>query len=78
MTDLLAARSQMAISLGFHIVFAELGIALPLLMVLAEWRWRRTGERAYYDLARRWAKGTAAILWRTFPLRSASRRDSRT
>jgi cytochrome bd ubiquinol oxidase subunit I len=61
MTDLLAARSQMAISLGFHIVFAELGIALPLLMVLAEWRWRRTGERAYYDLARRWAKGTAVL-----------------
>jgi cytochrome d ubiquinol oxidase subunit I len=61
MNDLLAARSQMAISLGFHIVFAELGIALPLLMVLAEWRWRRTGERAYYDLARRWAKGTAVL-----------------
>ena len=26
MTDLLAARSQMAMSLGFHIVFAEIGI----------------------------------------------------
>ena len=61
MTDLFAARSQMAMSLGFHIVFAEIGIALPLLMVLAEWRWRRTGERAYYDLARRWAKGTAVL-----------------
>ena len=61
MTDLLAARTQMAVSLGFHIVFAEIGIALPLLMVLAEWRWRRTGERAYYDLARRWAKGTAVL-----------------
>src|SRR3954452_13406421 len=51
----------MAVSLGFHIVFAEIGIAMPLLMVLAEWRWRRTGERAYYDLARRWAKGTAVL-----------------
>jgi len=61
MNDLLAARTQMAVSLGFHIVFAEIGIALPLLMVLAEWRWRRTGERAYYDLARRWAKGTAVL-----------------
>jgi len=60
-TDLLAARTQMALSLGFHIVFAEIGIAMPLLMVLAEWRWRRTGERAYYDLARRWAKGTAVL-----------------
>jgi cytochrome d ubiquinol oxidase subunit I len=61
MTDLLAARTQMAMSLGFHIVFAEIGIAMPLMMVLAEWRWRRTGERAYLDLARRWAKGTAVL-----------------
>jgi cytochrome bd ubiquinol oxidase subunit I len=60
-TDLLAARTQMAMSLGFHIIFAEIGIAMPLLMVLAEWRWRRTGERAYLDLARRWAKGTAVL-----------------
>ena len=61
MTDLLAARTQMAISLGFHIIFAEIGIAMPLMMVLAEWRWRRTGERAYLELARRWAKGTAVL-----------------
>src|ERR671915_361268 len=28
MTDLFAARSQMAISLGFHIVFAAIGVAI--------------------------------------------------
>lgn len=61
MTDLLAARTQMALSLGFHIVFAEIGIAMPLMMVLAEWRWHRTGDRAYIDLAHRWAKGTAVL-----------------
>jgi cytochrome d ubiquinol oxidase subunit I len=61
MTDLLAARTQMAMSLGFHIVFAEIGIAMPLLMVLAEWRWRRTGDPAYLELAHRWAKGTAVL-----------------
>ena len=61
MTDLLAARTQMAISLGFHIVFAEIGIAMPLMMLIAEWRWRRTGDRTYLDLARRWAKGTAIL-----------------
>jgi cytochrome d ubiquinol oxidase subunit I len=61
MTDLLAARTQMALSLGFHIVFAEIGIAMPLMMVLAEWRWRRTGDAAYLELARRWAKGTAIL-----------------
>jgi cytochrome d ubiquinol oxidase subunit I len=61
MSDLLAARTQMAMSLGFHIVFAEIGIAMPLLMVLAEWRWRRTGDLACLELARRWAKGTAVL-----------------
>jgi cytochrome d ubiquinol oxidase subunit I len=61
MSDLLAARTQMALSLGFHIVFAEIGIAMPLLMVLAEWRWRRTGDAAYLQLAHRWAKGSAIL-----------------
>jgi cytochrome d ubiquinol oxidase subunit I len=61
MSDLLAARSQMAMSLAFHIIFAEIGIAMPVLMVLAEWRWRRTGDRTYLDLAKRWAKGTAIL-----------------
>ena len=61
MTDLLAARSQMAMSLGFHIIFAMVGIAMPVLMVLAERRWLRTGDRIYLDLAHRWAKGTAIL-----------------
>jgi cytochrome bd ubiquinol oxidase subunit I len=51
----------MALSLGFHIVFAEIGIAMPLLMVLAEWRWQRSGDPVYLQLARRWAKGTAVL-----------------
>ncbi|MEP6619668.1 MAG: cytochrome ubiquinol oxidase subunit I [bacterium] len=61
MTDLLAARTQMALSLGFHIIFAEIGIALPLMMVIAEVMWRRTGDSTYLDLAKRWAKGTAIL-----------------
>ena len=61
MTDLFAARADMAISLGFHIVFAEIGIALPLMMVLAEWLAHRTGEPKYRELARRWAKGVAVL-----------------
>lgn len=61
MSDLFAARTQMALSLGFHIVFAEIGIAMPLMMVLAEWRWRRTGDEVYLRLAKRWAKGSAIL-----------------
>ena len=61
MGDVLAARSQMAVSLGFHILFAVVGIAMPLLMVIAEARWRRTGDAMYLELAKRWAKGTAIL-----------------
>ncbi|MDH5575444.1 MAG: cytochrome ubiquinol oxidase subunit I, partial [Nitrospirota bacterium] len=59
MNDLLAARSLMAMSLGFHIIFAIVGMAMPFLMVLAEWRWLKTGQAMYLTLAKRWAKGTA-------------------
>jgi cytochrome d ubiquinol oxidase subunit I len=51
----------MAVSLGFHILFAVAGIAMPLLMVAAEMLWLRTGQRPFLDLARRWAKGTAIL-----------------
>src|SRR5467141_4464729 len=61
MSDLRAARSQMAVSLAFHIVFAVIGIAMPLMMVLAERRWQVTGDAIYLDLAKRWAKGTAIL-----------------
>ena len=61
MTDLLPARLQMAVSLGFHIIFAEIGIAMPLMMAFAEVQWRRTGDAAYLALAKRWAKGTAVL-----------------
>ena len=61
MSDLLAARSQMAMSLAFHILFAVVGIAMPVLMVIAERRWQTTGDALYLELAKRWAKGTAIL-----------------
>lgn len=62
MTDLFAARSQMAMSLGFHIIFAAVGMAMPLLMVLAEARWLRTGDRIALELAKRWSRGVAILV----------------
>jgi cytochrome d ubiquinol oxidase subunit I len=59
MSDLLAARSQMGMSLAFHIIFAVVGVALPLMMTIAELLWHKTGDTAYLVLAKRWAKGTA-------------------
>ena len=61
LSDLLAARSQMGISLAFHIIFAVVGIGMPALMVLAEWRAQRTGDPMYLELAKRWSKGTAIL-----------------
>jgi cytochrome d ubiquinol oxidase subunit I len=50
MDDLLAARSQMAISLAFHIIFGAIGIAMPLLMIVAEWKWLRSKDEIYLTL----------------------------
>lgn len=54
--DLASARTQMAFSLGWHIVIASFGVALPTLTLFAEWRAQRTGDPAYQLLARRWAR----------------------
>jgi cytochrome d ubiquinol oxidase subunit I len=61
MPDLLAARSQMAVSLAFHIIFAVVGIGMPVLMVIAERRWQKTSDPIHLDLAKRWSKGTAIL-----------------
>jgi cytochrome d ubiquinol oxidase subunit I len=59
--DLTFARAQMGLSLAFHIVFAAVGVALPLLMVLADLRWLRTGDREYLLLSQKLAKGTGVL-----------------
>src|SRR5437763_752764 len=61
MTTLTAARGQMTLSLAFHIVFAAVGIGLPLLMVIVERLWLRTGREHYRVLARKWAKATGIL-----------------
>ncbi|MEO5721264.1 MAG: cytochrome ubiquinol oxidase subunit I [Chthoniobacterales bacterium] len=61
MDDFLFARSQMGMSLGFHIIFAAIGIGLPVLMAIAEAAWIRTGNPVYLDLAKRWARGASIL-----------------
>jgi cytochrome d ubiquinol oxidase subunit I len=56
---LLAARTQMAVTLGFHIVLACLGVAFPALMLIAEWRGRRHHDPDALVLAQRWSKVVA-------------------
>ncbi|MGZ5315176.1 MAG: cytochrome ubiquinol oxidase subunit I [Solirubrobacterales bacterium] len=53
--ELLAARSQMAFTLGFHIVLACLGVGLPSLVVVANWIGLRRQDPVALLLARRWS-----------------------
>jgi cytochrome d ubiquinol oxidase subunit I len=59
--DLVAAREQMALSLGWHIVLACFGVGLPGLTAFMEWRGIRTGNPAYTELAHRWAKAMGVL-----------------
>jgi cytochrome d ubiquinol oxidase subunit I len=55
------ARSQMGLSLCFHIIFACFGIAFPALVLIAHWRGLRRGDAVALLLARRWSKVMAVI-----------------
>ncbi len=55
MTNLLAARLQMAFFLGFQMIFAQISAALPVVVAVTEWRWLQTGDAVCLDLAKRWA-----------------------
>jgi cytochrome d ubiquinol oxidase subunit I len=59
--DLVAARNQMAVSLGFHIVFAALGIGFPLITLLAHRRGIRNDDAVALTLAKRWSKAMAVL-----------------
>ncbi len=61
MSNFFFARSQMGMSLAFHIVFAALDIGLPVLMAIAEAAYFRTGQPLYLELSRRWARGAAIL-----------------
>jgi cytochrome d ubiquinol oxidase subunit I len=55
LSALLAARSQMAFTLGFHIVLACLGVGLPTMVLVANAIGLRRGDAAALLLARRWS-----------------------
>ena len=61
MNDLFFARSQMGMSLAFHIVFAVIGMAMPLLMVVSEGCYLWTKKPIFLELSKRWAAGTTIL-----------------
>src|SRR3954447_26465874 len=58
-SNLAAARSQMAFTLGFHIILESLGVALPAMMLIANYRGLRHDDADALKLARRWSKAVA-------------------
>ena len=49
----------MAFTLGFHIILASLGVALPAIMLIANYRGLRRDDADALLLARRWSKVVA-------------------
>ncbi|MCF3648342.1 cytochrome ubiquinol oxidase subunit I [Synoicihabitans lomoniglobus] len=61
MDNLEAARATMAFSLGFHIIFAAIGMTMPFLMSTAHYLHLRTGDPVYLALTKTWMKGVAIL-----------------
>jgi cytochrome d ubiquinol oxidase subunit I len=54
--DLGAARSQMAFTLGFHIILACIGVAFPAIILVANYRGLKRNDPVALGLAQRWSK----------------------
>lgn len=61
MNEATIARATMGMSLGFHIVFASLGVGLPLLFCIAEGIGLFRHDASWVALARRWATSFAVL-----------------
>ncbi|WP_251554574.1 cytochrome ubiquinol oxidase subunit I [Neobacillus muris] len=62
MSDLLIARSLFGTTMGFHIIFATIGVGLPFMMLMAELRYQKTKDIEYVVMAKRWTKAFAVLL----------------
>jgi cytochrome d ubiquinol oxidase subunit I len=59
MDDFIAARSQMALSLGFHIIFSCIGMVMPFFMAVSHYYYIRTKRQVYLNVTKAWSKGVA-------------------
>ena len=58
-SELAPARSQMAFTLGFHIILASFGVGFPALMLIANYIGLRRNDPVALELAQRWSKVAA-------------------
>jgi len=59
MNDFIAARSQMALSLAFHIVFSCIGMVMPFFMAVSHFYYLRTRKPVFHNITKAWSKGVA-------------------
>ncbi|APG59818.1 cytochrome ubiquinol oxidase subunit I [Christiangramia salexigens] len=59
MENLDFARLQMAFTLGFHIIFACIGMVMPFFMVVSHKKWLNTRKPHYLKLTKAWQRGVA-------------------
>ena len=61
MDDFIAARSQMALSLAFHIIFSCVGMVMPFMMAIAHYKYLSTKNEIFKGLTKAWSKGVAIL-----------------
>ncbi|PFE02778.1 cytochrome ubiquinol oxidase subunit I [Priestia megaterium] len=67
MDHLVTARSIFGLNMGVHIIFATLGVGIPLMILLAEILYYKTKDKDYELMAQRWTKGAAVLLGVAIP-----------
>lgn len=67
MDDVVIARSLFGTTMGFHIIFATLGVGIPLMILIAELMYQKTKNREYAVMAKRWTKAKAVLLGVAIP-----------
>jgi len=67
MDTVMLARSLFGSSMAFHIIFATLGVGIPVMIVIAETMSHIRKDRDYAVMAERWTRGFAILLGVAIP-----------
>jgi cytochrome d ubiquinol oxidase subunit I len=67
MDGLLIARTLFGTTMGVHIIYATLGVGIPMMILIAELLYQKTKDRDYAIMANRWTKGFAVLLGVAIP-----------
>ncbi|CAM5432377.1 Cytochrome ubiquinol oxidase subunit I OS=Lysinibacillus sphaericus OX=1421 GN=ythA_1 PE=3 SV=1 [Lysinibacillus sphaericus] len=51
------SRALTELTLSFHIIYATIGVGIPLMIMIAQWVGIKNNDEHYLLLARRWARG---------------------